>query len=751
MSDKETQLLKPISNGPISAKNIISLKSSDGTALDTKKSMLLCRCGGSSTKPYCDDTHLTNGFDDAKSDERQPRTVDNYVGKEITIHDNRGICAHIGHCTDGLPEVFRMKTEPWIDPDATDTEKIVHTIRQCPSGALSYTINDELHDSVEREAGIIISKDGPYFVVGGIGFKDPKGDVTESPEHYALCRCGGSKNKPFCDGTHWYNDFKDDSEWATAEAATISSAPSDSEYVEIGSVDDFSDGEGKLIEIEGKNIALFRSGSDFGAISDVCLHKGGALSEGDLRNGLVECPLHGHKYDFKNGKGAPGSLGDVAAYEVKIEDGKVLLSNRPMNPTDKESEPTPPPSDLYLGKWMRKSDDFETNFQRMQELALTGKSEITPMRTQKSVPNFDAILFKGGQLFRMPLNEDEPVSLKTVIGKTAKHPLEIDLPFYVSHMSFGALSREAKIALARGTKLVGTLMCSGEGGMLPEERQEADKYIYELGTAMFSHKDDVIKQADAIEIKIGQAAKPGLGGHLPKEKITDEIAKIRGISKDEDSISPGRHADINSPEDLKKEVDHLRELTGGKPIGIKFSSGHVEKDIEIALSAGPDFITIDCRGGGTGAGPTFVKDNLAMPAVYAIRRARNYLDSVGSDVTLCVTGGFRDSSEIAKAIAIGADAVALATASMIAIGCQQYRICNTGNCPVGIATQKPELRERFIIEESVKRFVNLYTATAKEIETFLRINGRKDISELDLSDVFTTSREISEYTDIEHV
>jgi len=268
---------------------------------------------------------------------------------------------------------------------------------------------------------------------------------------------------------------------------------------------------------------------------------------------------------------------------------------------------------------------------------------------------------------------------------------------------------------------------------------------------MFSHKDDVIVQADAIEIKIGQAAKPGLGGHLPKEKITDEIAEIRGISKDEDSYSPGRHADINSAEDLKKEVDHLRELTGGKPIGIKFSSGHVEKDMEVALSANPDFITIDCRGGGTGAGPTFVKDNVAMPPVYAIRRARKYLDSVGSEVTLCVTGGFRDSSDIAKAIAIGADAVALATASMIAIGCQQYRICNTGNCPVGITTQKRELRGRFFIGESVKRIVNLYTATANEIETFLRINGRSDISELDLSDVFTTSREISEYTDIEHV
>ena len=763
MSDKETQLLKPISNGPISAKNISNLKSSDGTPLDTKKSMTLCRCGGSSTKPYCDGTHRTNGFDDAKSDDRQPRVVDNYAGKAVTIRDNRGICAHIGHCTDGLPDVFRMKTEPWIDPDATDKEKIISTIKQCPSGALSYSINDELHNSVEREAAVIVSKDGPYFVVGGIEFEEPHGDVTESPEHYALCRCGGSKNKPFCDGTHWYNDFKDDSDWAkneqskTAEtvpesATAGSEAASDGdEYIEIGSVDDFSEGEGKLIEIEGKNIAIFRSGSDFGAISDVCLHQGGPLSEGELSNGLIECPWHGHKYDFKSGKGAPGSLGDVAAYDVKIEEGKVLVSNNPMNPIPEEPESaSPPSSDVYLGKWMRSSDDFESNFQRMQELAMTGKSEITPMRTQKSVPNFDDILFKGGQLFRMPLNEDEPVSLKTIIGKTAKYPLEIDLPFYVSHMSFGALSREAKIALARGTKLVGTLMCSGEGGMLAEERMEADKYIYEIGTAMFSHKDDVIIQADAIEIKIGQAAKPGLGGHLPKEKITDEIAEIRGISKDEDSFSPGRHADINSAEDLKKEVDHLRELTGGKPIGIKFSSGHVEKDMEVALSAKPDFITIDCRGGGTGAGPTFVKDNLAMPPVYAIRRARKYLDSVGSEVTLCVTGGFRDSSDIAKAIAIGADAVALATASMIAIGCQQYRICNTGNCPVGITTQRPELRERFIIEESVKRFVNLYTATANEIETFLRINGRSDISELDLSDVFTTSREIAEYTDIEH-
>ena len=751
MTNNDHQLLKPLSNGPIQVKNVTLLKSSDGLILESKKSMILCRCGQSSTKPYCDGTHKKVNFKDEKLEDRQLRKVDVYQGKNITIIDNRGICAHTGHCTNDLPHMFRMKTEPWIDPDAEENETVIKTIRKCPSGALSYSIDDKVHDSIKREPAIIVSKDGPYFVQGGIAFEDPNGDVTESSEHYALCRCGGSKNKPFCDGSHWYNEFKNDSEWAKNQIKNNVESPDlTSNFKEVGAVEDFNEGEGKLVEIDGEKLAVFKSNDNISAISNVCAHQSGPLSEGELVNGIVTCPWHGHKFDVLTGDGAQGSSESVATYEVKVEDGKVFVSTSQLDKTDKSDEDKSPASDEYLGEWMRESDEFETRFRRMQELAKTGKSEITPMRTQVTFPDFEQILFKGAQLFRPPLNEDEPVEMKTIIGKTAKYPIEINIPFYVSHMSFGALSREAKIALAKGTKLVGTLMCSGEGGMLPEERKEADKYIYELGTAMFSHKDDVIVQADAIEIKIGQAAKPGLGGHLPKEKITDEIAEIRGISKDEDSISPGRHADINTPEDLKREVDHLRELTGGKPIGIKFSSGHVEKDMEIALSANPDFITIDTRGGGTGAGPTFVKDNFAMPAIFAIRRARKYLDSVNSEVTLCVTGGFRDSGDIAKAIAIGADAVALATASMIAIGCQQYRICNTGNCPVGIATQKPELRERFIIEESVKRFVNLYTGTAKEIETFVRISGRKSVHELDLSDIFTLSREISEFTDIEH-
>jgi methylamine---glutamate N-methyltransferase subunit C len=417
---------------------------------------------------------------------------------------------------------------------------------------------------------------------------------------------------------------------------------------------------------------------------------------------------------------------------------------------DEDSGTANPPTTEYLSEWEKADDSFEQKFSRMVDLAKHGKSEITPMRTQKSFIDWDSILFKGAQLFRMPLNEDETVSTTTIIGKTAKHPVEIAMPFYVSHMSFGALSREAKIALAKGSKLVGTAICSGEGGLLPEEHQAAGCYIYELGTASFSHVDEDILKADAVEIKIGQAAKPGLGGHLPKEKITDEIAQIRGIPKEQDSISPGRPFNISCQADLINQVDRLRKLTDGKPIGIKFTAGHIEKDLEFALSAKPDFITIDCRGGATGAAPTFIKDNVCLPPVFAIHRARKYLDQVQSKVTLCITGGFRDSADIAKTLALGADAIALATASLIAIGCQQYRVCHSGKCPVGITTQDPELRSRFIVDESVKRFVNFYNATKEELITFAQTNGRNNIHDLDISDIFTLNNEISQNTDIEH-
>lgn len=422
-----------------------------------------------------------------------------------------------------------------------------------------------------------------------------------------------------------------------------------------------------------------------------------------------------------------------------------LLAEAPAAPAAKPSE-----EGEYLAEWARKADDFERDFAGIQALAATGKSPSSPMRTQRGFPNWDDVLFRGAQLARMPLNSDEPVNTATVIGKSADAPLKLSVPFYVSHMSFGALSKEAKIALARGASEVGTAMCSGEGGLLPEEREAASCYIYELGTAAFSHKDEALRQAEAVEIKIGQAAKPGMGGHVPGTKVTEEIARVRGIKAGEDSISPGRYTGLNKPEDLAAEVARVRDVIGGRPVGIKITASHIEDDIEIVLAADPDFVTIDCRGGGTGSAPDFIKDNVCFPPVYAVHRARKALDEADSDVTLCVTGGFRTSADIAKALAMGADAVALATASLIAIGCQQYRVCNKGTCPVGITTQDPELRARFDIDKSSRRLVNFYTALRRELELIARTNGRSDVHDLDLSDLITLNSEISDYTNIPH-
>ncbi len=208
---------------------------------------------------------------------------------------------------------------------------------------------------------------------------------------------------------------------------------------------------------------------------------------------------------------------------------------------------------------------------------------------------------------------------------------------------------------------------------------------------------------------------------------------------------------VNNLKDLQKKVAHIKEITGGKPVGIKFASGHIEEDLEFALKAEPDFITIDCRGGATGSSPKFLKDNVGIPPIFVIRRARKYLDEAKNNITLCITGGFRDSSDIAKAIALGADAVALATASMIAIGCIQAKVCHTGTCPVGIATQNEQLRELFDEEKAITQFKNFYTATNNELKIFARTNGVNDVHKLNVSDLVTDNKAVSDFTDIEHV
>ena len=405
----------------------------------------------------------------------------------------------------------------------------------------------------------------------------------------------------------------------------------------------------------------------------------------------------------------------------------------------------------YMREYERNSDDKEIWMKDIHEMAVTGKSISSAMGTKLPIVSWNDILILGAQLNPMPLLDDEKVNIQTVIGKRAKKPMIIESPVFVTHMSFGALSKESKIALAKGTSMVKTAIGSGEGGILPEERKNAYKYIFEYIPNKYSVTDENLKNSDAIEIKIGQGTKPGMGGHLPGEKVTEEIAKIRGKSVGESIMSPSKFAEINNKEDLKKLVDYLREKSEGRPIGIKIAAGHIEKDLEYICYAKPDFITIDGRGGSTGSSPKFLKDATSIPTIYALHRARKYLDENNIDIDLIITGGLRISSDFAKAIAMGADAIAIGTAAMIAIACQQYRVCNTGMCPVGIGTQREDLRSRLKIDACSQRLANYLNVVNGELKTFARITGKDDIHKLSIDDLVTTNREISEYTNISHV
>ena len=197
-------------NGPYFVRDLYNLENSKGTIVPTKPFVALCRCGHSSNKPFCNGTHAVIGFSGKKIEDRVPDKMDDYEGNDITIHDNRGVCSHRGHCTDNLPNVFRMRHQPWINPDAENPDNVVSVIEMCPSGALSYVKDGVLHKDLNRDFRIFISKDGPYDAEGGIDFIDKDGNTPESKEHFTLCRCGGSKNKPFCDGKHWYIKFRDE-------------------------------------------------------------------------------------------------------------------------------------------------------------------------------------------------------------------------------------------------------------------------------------------------------------------------------------------------------------------------------------------------------------------------------------------------------------------------------------------------------------------------------------------------------------
>ena len=408
-------------------------------------------------------------------------------------------------------------------------------------------------------------------------------------------------------------------------------------------------------------------------------------------------------------------------------------------------------NDLSYPKEFAKSDSTIRGMDIIHEMAMNGESIVSAMSTELPMPNWDDILILGGQLATQPLEGNIDIETQTVIGKTSKKPLVIETPIYIAHMSFGALSRETKITLAKGSSSVKTAQSSGEGGILAEEKENAYKYIFEYVPNKYSVNDENLQSSDAIEIKIGQATKPGLGGQLQGEKVTPEIAEIRNKKLGEDIHSPATIPEVNSKEDLRDLVFELKDRSKGRPIGLKLAAGHIEDDLENAVYAEADFITLDGRGGSTAASPKIIKDATSVPTVYALSRASKYLKDNDSDMTLTITGGLRLSSDFAKALAMGADAVAVGTSALIAASCQQYKICHTGQCPVGVATQDKELRERLKIESAAKRVENYLKVSTEELKTFARITGHDNVHDLNVNDLVTLNSEISNYTDIRHV
>ncbi len=366
-----------------------------------------------------------------------------------------------------------------------------------------------------------------------------------------------------------------------------------------------------------------------------------------------------------------------------------------------------------------------------------------------TLPQWDDIQVLPAQLARKPLAEDVEVGTELVIGPNARKPLRLEIPIFVSDMSFGALSEEAKTALAKGAEMAGTGIASGEGGMLPEENAANSRYMFELGSAKFGYTEDLLPHIRAFHFKAGQAAKTGTGGHLPGSKVKGKIATIRRLPEGQPAVSPPSFRDLTSPDDFRNFADRVREVTGGIPIGIKMSAQHIEDDIDFALQAGVDYIILDGRGGATGAAPLIFRDNISVPTIPALARGRRHLDRRGrTDITLIVTGGLRTPADFIKALCLGADGIAIANAAIQAIGCVAARICNTNNCPAGIATQKEELRARLNIEEASTRLARFLTASVELMKVMARACGHTNLSQFNLSDITTWKREMADLTGV---
>lgn len=389
----------------------------------------------------------------------------------------------------------------------------------------------------------------------------------------------------------------------------------------------------------------------------------------------------------------------------------------------------------------------------IQEKARTGKHIVRGCGSTRKLPTFDDLVLLSAGLSRMPVDTyREPAVTRTVLGaRFARKPLVIETPIMVAPMSYGALSKESKTALAMGSAKVGTAMNNGEGGLLPEEAQHSYRQIVQVCPSRFGFSLRNLELADAVEVVFGIGAKPGLSGHLMAEKMTAEIAAFRGLPEGIDLASHPRHGDIFGADDLMVKLQELREITNWeKPIFLKVGAGRVYEDVKIAAKVGVDGITIDGMQGGTGAGPKIAIDHLGMPTLAAVVQATRALEDMGvkDDVSLMVSGGIRDGADVAKALALGADAVFVGTGAMVAMGCTVCLECHKGECEFGIGTQKPELRARLNVKLAAHRVANYFTAMTNELVILAKAAGKSNVHNLEREDLRAVTLEACAMTGI---
>ena len=394
-----------------------------------------------------------------------------------------------------------------------------------------------------------------------------------------------------------------------------------------------------------------------------------------------------------------------------------------------------------------------------------GRYRIRGFSTFQKVTHFDDLTFLSTGLTRFPLEGyKEKCNTRTVLGgRFAREPLVIETPVYITGMSYGALSRNAKVALAKAATKVGTATCTGDGGMLPDEREASKKLIYQLLPSRYGFNPHDLVQADAIEIVVGQGAKPGTGGLLMGVKVLDHIAELRDLPTGIDQRSPTRHPDWLGPDDLAVKIEQIREATDWRvPVSVKLGACRVADDVKLAAKAGADAIVIDSMLAGTGASAEVVLDHSGIPTVPAIVQAREALRELGlyGEVSLIASGGIRSGADMAKALALGADAVAIGIAALIALNCNKEipesdfekeigvkagycHHCHTGKCPVGITTQDPELEKRLDPDEGAERVANFINSMTMELALLTRSLGKGDVRSLEPEDLAALTIEAS--------